>query len=201
VTPAGRCRPALMTLIAAGLLVGAFAAGCSNRDKFELAVRARDVVEWGTRPHTGCILNPVELPATPESPSRRGTRCSFQSSEHLWSGDDGRQAVVATRAVILYFTAPTYGQVNCGGRSIAGVWWYTLLPDRTPDAGVVEMLTDEGSTIALDMEEGVWASGALDRCSELSGTWRGIAGNLRNRTGTYTMVDDSVQSVLRIVED
>ena len=189
-----------MTLIAAGLLVGALAAGCSNRDKFELAVRVRDVFEW-TEPDAGCILNIVQRRETPESPSRPATRCSFQSSEQLWSGDDGRHAVVATPAVTLYFTVPTYGPVECGGRSIPGMWWFTLLPDRTPHAGVFEMQADEGSTIALEMEEGVWAGGALDSCVEMSGTWRGMAGNLRDRTGTYTWVDDSIQSVLRIVED
>jgi hypothetical protein len=189
-----------MMLTAAGLLLGASGTGCSDRDEFELAVRVRDGFEWSL-PHAGCILNTVELPATAESPSRPGTRCNFQSSEQQWSGDDGRHAVVATPAVTLYFTVPTYGQIECGGGSIAGIWWYTLLPDRTPDAGVFEMQTDDGSTIALEMEEGVWASGELDSCVEMSGSWRGVAGNLRDRTGTYTIVDDSIESVLRIVED
>jgi hypothetical protein len=35
---------------------------------------------------------------------------------------------------------------------------------------------------------------------EMSGTWRGVEGTLLNRTGTYTMMDDSIQTVLELVE-
>jgi hypothetical protein len=197
----GHSRAGLPWIV--GVLVfGALGSGCSEREKFELAVRLREPFEWA-QPSTQCLLNPVALPATDESPGGAAQRCSFGRHERVWSGDNGARAVVTTDVTTMYFTVSTSGTVECAGRPVPGAWWVRLHPERPRDSDDINISvqTDDGSTLELAPETGLWATrGVTARCFEMSGTWRGVSGKLRDHVGTYTMVDDSIQTVLELIE-
>jgi hypothetical protein len=189
-----------LALIIGLQVIGALAAGCSEPERFELTVRLREPFDWA-QPTPVCLLNIVVLPATAET-AGGAQRCSFEAAAHVWRGDDGSRAVVTTHATTIYLTIPTSSTVECAGRPIPGAWWVRLHPDERRDGGTFNVQTDEGSTLELHPETGLWATSprGTDRCFEMSGTWRGVAGELLSRTGTYTMIDDSIQTVLQLVE-
>src|SRR5215211_6560040 len=97
----------MLPLIVGVLVIGALAAGCSEREKFELTVRLREPFDWADPP-TPCWLNLVVLPATAESPGGPAQRCSFGADEHVWWADDGSRAVVRTHATTMYLTDSTF---------------------------------------------------------------------------------------------
>jgi hypothetical protein len=78
-----------------------------------------------------------------------------------------------------------------------------LHPERLRHGDEINVQTTDGSALELVPKAGLWATTprTTDRCFELWGTWRGVSGNLRGHTGTYTMVDDSIQTLLELIED
>ena len=195
-----------LSLIVAVLVIGASGAGCSEREKFELTVRLREPFEWADPP-PHCFLNlvvlrPPDRGATAESPGGAAQACYFGPDEHVWSGDDGSRAVVTTHATRMLVTVSTSSTVECAGRTVPGAWWVRLDPEQRRNLDEFTVQTDEGSTLELVPETGLWATTPreTDRCFEMSGTWRGVEGELRSRTGTYTMFDDSIQTVLELIE-
>ena len=83
-----------------------------------------------------------------------------------------------------------------------GVWDTEALPPRDES---FELTFDGGDTLRLEGATGVWATESnLDygpTCFEANGRWRGAAGELEGRTGRFTIAYDSVQTILRLVED
>jgi len=190
-----------LTFIVALLVVGALGAGCNENEKFELTVRLREPFTLA-EPLPHCFLDITVLPGSAESPGGAAQACSFGANEHVWLGDDGSRAVVTTHAMTLFVTASASGTVECAGRPIPIAWSVRLHPERLNDGDEFNVRTDDGSTLELVPETGLWATTPreTDRCFELSGTWRGVSGKLRDHAGTYTMVDDSIQTVLELVE-
>ena len=190
-----------LSLIVAVLVIGALGAGCSEREKFELAVRQREPFTLA-EPLPHCFIGLTEVPGSAESPGGAAQACSFGANEQVWFGDDGSRAVVTTHAMTLFVTVSTSSTVECAGRPIRGAWWVRLHPERLRDGDEFNVRTDDGSNLELVPKTGLWATTPreTDRCFELSGTWRGIEGELLSRTGTYTMTNDSIQTVLELVE-
>jgi hypothetical protein len=187
-------------LIIGVLLIGGFGGRCSEPDKFELTVRLRESFDWAAPP-AHCFLNLAVLASTAESPYGAAQLCFFAAGDHVWRGDDGSRAAVTTQAVTIYVTEATSSTVECAGRAVRGAWWVRLHPDTPRDEIEFKVETEDG-TLELEPETGLWATTPreTDRCMEMSGTWRGVEGTLLNRTGTYTMMDDSIQTVLELVE-
>jgi hypothetical protein len=122
--------------------------------------------------------------------------------ERVFVGANGQRAVEPAHVLSVQITNPTDRNTTCGDEPYARVWAWNLVPGAPEVEDEFELETAEGSRITLDPHRGVWVapgSGAI-ACSEIGGAWRGTSGDLRDHSGTFTMVYDSVQTLLRLVE-
>src|SRR5262245_25396915 len=196
VTRAGRVgvrQPCVWLAVVVGLQA---AAGCSNSHQLELTLRLRN----GVGPSSLTCSN---TRGDPEGTTRSDSDviCRYDIQEQIWSDGMGRSAVEAEHsyADLEYNSEVDYGTTQCGGRTLTDVWYGRSEPygDQAP----IVLRIDDGSTIELVWERTQWASGFTDSCSVATGSWRGTAGDRDKRHGTYTMVNDSLQTVLHVVEN
>ena len=167
-------------------------ASCGNPDKLDVTLRSRD--GFAGDPPTGCTFWNDETHADPT------TECVNTTLERQWVDADGRRATSPTvTGRVYYFSSFLTDPVVCNGHplTVNEVWFKW----RTP-VGVVELRFDDGDAAALHDEQGMGVR-HLDyvSCSEATGQWRGTAGSLLGRSGTYTSMYDSIQTVLHLVED
>jgi len=183
---------------------------CSHDDRVDLTLRVRDGYHSPELGPAGraCFDVPEESQVVAGAGSERHANpatwgCHFQYTERYWSDGSGQSATVPAYAATAYYTGTSYSTVECGGRSIASAWWWTLLPDRDPQSDSFKLQLADGTTAVLDPVSGLWAETAPadDACSEVTGTWRGIEGSLRDHHGSFTMINDSLQTTLHLAED
>lgn len=204
-----RLRPTLGWLLVSFVaLVGALSA-CSA-DSLELVMRARDGIV------DPLIDTTCRRSTDPVGPSRPFFEnfvdeivpadatfiCSTPVAERVFVSQDGQRAVSPAHVMTIEISNPIVRNIACGGQTYARLWGYDLRSEASPSDDEFELDTSEGSRLTLDPERGLWVapgSGAIS-CAEMGGSWRGTSGDLRGHTGTFTMVYDSVQTVLHIVE-
>lgn len=148
-------------------------ASCGGPGKFELTLRARD--DDGQ---------------------------SLPNVDRSWSAADGRHA-----------TSPPYsgtfpanstsdiGEVECGGQKWPRHFFGVLDPKLASGNNSFELKIDDGNRLTLDPQTAVIVASYGTDCLEETGRWRGTAGDLRDHEGTFTIHYDSIQTVLRLVED
>lgn len=158
-------------------LVGVFSVAvsllvsCGGSEKFELMLRTRDNGAW-----------------------------NFYL-ERQWRAADGRHAVsLDVRGLILADAKVGVGDAECGGQRWPRHFFSVLSPATTRDDSF-ELKVDDGNSLTLDPQTAVVVSSYETNCFEETGRWKGTAGQLRDHKGTFTMHYDSIQTVLRIVED
>ena len=72
------------------------------------------------------------------------------------------------------------------------------MPDPTPG----EVTFDDGGGLTLMPTSSLLVMDGYDvLCFEMTGHWQGTAGTLLDRSGTYRLVNDTVQTVLHLIED
>ncbi len=161
-------------LTAVGMLLVGVLASCAGTDKYALTLRARD--DDGN---------------------------SFINIERHWLAADGRHASSPPNsATFRLASSPIFGDVECGGEKLQRR--YARISNTELVKFSFELQVDDGNVLTLVPQKIVrvaarstpWAS-----CVEASGRWEGTAGNLRGQTGTFTIHYDSIQTVLRLVED
>jgi hypothetical protein len=149
---------------------------CGGADKFDLTLQARD---------------------DDGSP--------FINIERQWLADDGRHATSGANSgtfpVNMNFD---FGNVECGGQKYVRRYFSVLGSELASGDHAFELTIDDGNRLRLDPQR---ALDVIDgttpeaSCFEESGRWRGTAGDLQNRTGSFTIHYDSIQTVLRLIED
>ena len=171
---------------------------CGGADRFELTLRARDA-EAGS---PGSCLEYGDSYEFDETLAAEIVRCSLFTRDRRWAAADGRRAISPVPNGTVYITAPVFGDVVCGGEEMAGRWWSKSGPELPAGDDSFELEIDDGNSLLLAQQTGVWASDYDELlCFEGAGHWRGTAGELLDRTGTFTIRYDSIQTVLRLVED
>lgn len=148
---------------------------CGGADKFELTLRARD--DDGT---------------------------SYINLERPWVAADGRGATSPpTSGRFQLNPNPDIGEAECGGQKWPRHFFEVLGPEQMTEGYTFELKIDDGNRLTLDPQTGVVVAfyyGGTD-CFEETGRWRGTDGDLRDHEGTFTIHYDTIQTVLRLVED
>jgi hypothetical protein len=168
----GRGRSSQVCVFILGLCV---LASCGGADKFELTLRARDAT--GSMP-------PV--------------------LERHWLTSDGRHATSPPVSGEMYVAEPKFRDAECGGKKWLRRYVQVWGPEMEPVENSFELKLDDGDSVTLDPQTAVRvadATGDETACYDEVGRWQGTAGDLRNHTGTFTIHYDSIQTVLRLVED
>ncbi len=176
ILPIGRHRPRRSSP-----LVGAFSVGvsllvaCGGAEKFELTLRIRDYD--GSRVYV----------------------------ERQWLAGDGRQATSPANSGTFPGGATfDIGDVECGGQRWPRQFFSVLGPEPASADDSFELKVDDGNRLMLDPQTEVIVDGGTGvgtECFEETGRWQGTAGDLQNHVGTFNIHYDSIQTVLRLVED
>jgi hypothetical protein len=176
------------------LLACSVPASCSDGSGVDLTMRLRDGI-----PPYPVWCDTWDQGGTPVGES---ATCRFESAELLWTDGGERQAIQPPGTYFLSILSEEFGAYECGGDTLKNVWRDQLHPITTPQSDPFQLVMDDGSMIELSHGGGFNVAGrALDACAEMWGSWRGTGGDFDNRTGTYTMVNDSIQTVLHLVEN
>ena len=168
-------------------------------EKLDLTLRSRDGF---ARTTTGCEFwaeHPHPTKLYIERHEATTTECEGTEAARQWVGSDGRRASSAGASGPAFFSSYLISHVVCNGQALrlGQSWFRWRIPGNTLDVQF-----DDGSTVTLHDEQAIAVfNDAEVGCSEGSGQWRGTAGSLVGRAGTYTMVYDSTQTVLHLVED
>ena len=167
-----RRRNRWVVLVAVSVL-----ASCAGPDAFELTLRTRD--------DDGQSLYDVD---------------------RSWVAADGRHATSPPYSGDAHLADPKFGDAECGGEK----WLRRLIwrsgPEMESSEDSFELKLDDGDSATLDPQTAVRVADATGyqtgtSCFEETGRWRGTAGDLRDHEGTFTITYDSIQTVLRLVED
>ena len=174
---------------------------CGGGDRFELTLRARDAV--GSREDPQCVYGSQSVRRDESLPSDNRT-CVLKFGQAQWRAADRRRAINQADDVLWFRARPEQDDVVCGGQAVVqqAVWDSEVLPARDES---FELTFDGGDMVLLEAATGVWASTSTAdyglKCFEANGRWRGEAGELKGRTGRFTILYDSIQTVMRLVED
>ena len=174
--------------LAAALSACCMNASCSNDQRFDLTLILRD--DLIVVPSSACVDREI---------NQHGGPCLIDFDEQLWRDQAGRPAVVPARRLTVEFVKQRFGDLECGGRTVRDAWGFLAHP--LPDSAPFRLELDDGSVLMLSEKQGSEASNFRDVCVEYSGSWRGVAGDLEGRAGSFTEIHDSVQIVLHVVED
>ena len=185
-TPPAYCRILCWMAVLAACCV---ASSCSNDRAFELTLILRDD-----------LVKPSEICA-PE-PQPQGALCRFDFEEQVWRDEAGGNAVVPERKAMVTISEEVHGDYECGDRVFEDTWAVRAYPLPPPDSDPYRVELDDGSVLVLLEEEGLDVTFEfMNGCSDYSGTWRGVAGDLEDRTGTFRSINDTVQIRMHLVEN
>jgi hypothetical protein len=163
---------------------------CSNDQGLDLTLVLRD------------DLNVYRAePCTIPEHDQRGELCRIAFDEQVWRDEADRRAVVPARTLLVTYVEQGYGDFECGGGTVEDAWSFRADPAPPPDSDPYRLELDDGSIVVLVEDQGLEVSNFSVGCTDYSGTWRGVAGDLDERTGTFRVINDSVQIVLHLVED
>ena len=163
---------------------------CSNDPAFDVTLRLRD--DLGQPPSEPCTI--VELEPWSEL-------CRFDFDEQVWRDKGGRRAVVPARTLLVTIVERGFGDFECGDRTVEDAWSYGVDPAPPPGSDPYRLEFDDGSVVVLLQDRGLHVRNFSDSCTDHSGTWRGVAGDLDERTGTFRVINNSVQIVMNLVEN
>jgi hypothetical protein len=126
-----------------------------------------------------------------------------QTLEHLWLSADGRHAtspeISSSFQVRLHYD---YGDVECGGQRMLRHGFADWSRQLASKDDSFDLKIDDGNGLRLDPQTAVTVDdGAGPLCFEETGHWEGTAGDVLNHAGTFTIRYDTIQTVLRLVED
>ena len=147
-------------------------ASCAGPDKFELTLRTRD--------DDGDLLRNEDRP---------------------WLAADGRHATSRPYSGNFGVSSMAFGDVDCGGQKWLRTSFAVLSPEVMTEFYTFELKIDDGNRLTLDPQTAVVVASSVIDCQEETGRWRGTAGKLRDHEGTFTIHYDTIQTVLRLVED
>lgn len=172
--PIGRPRVRRsLSLVGVLMVAVSVLASCGGADKFELTLRARD--DDGS--------SPVRV-------------------ERHWLAADGRHATSPENSGTFPVDAVAeLGNVECAGQRWLRVPFSVLGPELASRDDSFELKIDDGNRLMLDPQSAVTAGLGETSCFEETGRWQGTAGDLQNHAGTFNIHYDSIQTVLRLVED
>lgn len=177
-------------------------ASCGGGDKFELTLRVRD--SDGQSPESACVLGGSSFYEFSEALNSPISECVVTVARRDWVAADGRRATSPAHTEITFVPQHEYDKIVCGDKQMVQRWWLKTRPELPAGETSFMLEIDDGNTVKLTRDVGVWVFGAsragLD-CFEGSGHWTGTAGELLDRSGRFTILNDSVQTVLRLVED
>ncbi len=94
-----------------------------------------------------------------------------------------------------------FGAVDCGGQRLPRHFFQVLSQEQASPDYSFELKIDDGNRLTLDPQTAVVVSFDETDCFEETGRWQGTAGDLLNHEATFTIHYDTIQTVLRIVED
>lgn len=194
------------SLVAAVFVLVALA-GCGDTQKFELTLHSRD----GSG---GATAGPCEYVAVPEahtasldppfSPTIEGgyASCVVQNAATTWIGPGVRRATTPARTQPSSITTVEYGAIDCAGQHHDLDFFSRWGTDLALGQDSWEVDLDDGRRLTLVARTGLVVSAGFNTplCMEESGIWRGTAGDLLHRTGTYRLVYDTIQAVLQLQE-
>lgn len=172
--PIGRFRVRRSLPLVSVLMVAVSVLGsCRGADKFELTLQARD--DDGS--------SPIRV-------------------ERHWLAADGRHATSPENSgTFPVDSAAELGNVDCGGQNWHRVGFSVLGPKPASRDDSFELKIEDGNRLTLDPQTAVLVFFPETSCFEEAGRWKGTAGDLRSHAGTFTIHYDSIQTVLRLVED
>ena len=134
------------------------------------------------------------------APPKGLERCDFVFKELEWVTSDGGRAITPAQTEHT-FTLFSFAGVVCGGKDLGQMGRWESGPGLPADDDSFELRIADGSTLMLDQETGLWGAYDEMKCFETAGRWRGTAGRLKDHTGTFTILYDSIQTVIKLVED
>ncbi len=126
-----------------------------------------------------------------------------QTLEHQWLSADGRHAISPeiSSSFQLRFDND-FGDVECGGQRmlrLSFIDWGSQLASKDDS---FDLKIDDGNGLRLDPQTAVTVyDGAGALCFEETGRWEGTTGDVLNHAGTFSIHYDTIQTVLRLVED
>ena len=174
---------------------------CGAGERFELTLRARDAK--GPTEQPACVEG-NHLPDVDESSPSDVFTCVLTLGPTEWRAADGRRAASEAQVVLRFLALPPhFGDVACGGQTVRHQFWYRSETELPGDDKSFQLTIDGAETLQLEMSNGVWAANSDTEllCFEGTGRWRGEAGRLKDRAGGFTIVYDTVQTRLRLIED
>jgi hypothetical protein len=128
--------------------------------------------------------------------------CRLRLQDQVWSNGAGRGVVVPAYTVTFEVVDhDDHGTAECGGRAVTGDSASSTAPGVISYRGSFHSDGDDASAVELAPQQGLWVGGFADACSEVTGSWRGIAGDLEHRAGTFTMITNSLQTELHLIEE
>jgi hypothetical protein len=131
-------------------------------------------------------------------------KCQRNYAERVWTSSDGQRAVSPAHVAFELVSYISRDTISCAGKPAVMAFWYQKMAANGATAENDQMLLEMGADVMLlQPDAGLWTVNIDGEyyCFDVTGRWRGTAGSLLRRTGTYTMVYDSIQTVLHLVED
>jgi hypothetical protein len=185
----------------ASLLVASFGllTSCGGGDRFELTLRARDANAMSFANCPGGLVNVTPGASLPSDVYR----CEDTFEERRWVTSDGGRAITPAHIEVRFVSdVVALTDVVCGGKGLGSLSGWESGPGLTAFDASFELRIDDGNTLMLDQQTGVWVDWVdVVECFETAGRWRGTAGQVRGRTGSFTIRYDSIQTVIKLVED
>lgn len=134
-----------------------------------------------------------------EGQPNRGERCRFIFDDVELRSENGVEARLARSEVVLAMSGGDSISESCGGQEFnrAFVQRGVLPEGESAPSRTLEMDDGRSALLFLDAFKGLTRiEGVL--CAEWVGRWEGTAGSLAGRSGTYSSVDNRIQTTLTL---
>jgi hypothetical protein len=177
-------------------LLGALVvASCGGSHRFGLTLLTREI--------DGALnmtCSPTNGPSGNHPPPDGLELCALVFNELQWVTSDGGRAMTPAHTEHT-FTLYAFAGVVCGGKDLGQMERWESGPGLPADDDSFELRLADGNTLMLDQKTGLWGIFDEMKCYQTAGRWRGTAGRLKDRTGTFTILYDSIQIAIKLVED
>jgi hypothetical protein len=130
------------------------------------------------------------------------TNCRLSAAAQTWVAANGRATSMAF-ARLHSDALEGFGVVDCNDQQFPPTYWTRVDGPAEEGQQPLRIELDDGSAAAMSEQSivAVWNQTGDRVCLETTGTWTGTAGKLQQRSGTYRMTNDTVQTLLRLTED
>jgi hypothetical protein len=178
-----RCRGDIAGLVRAGVtatvatvVVAALVGACSSDSGLDRVLVSRDDRRW-----TGDCANGL---------------CHIEVAGQTFQDERGAEAMVARALMTLHLEPIKESPVECGDVVIQRPSLESSRNRNETDNGVLMTFDDPGAMLLIP-ESSIYVP---HRCYDEVGRWEGLDGSYSGRTGTYRLVDDSLQVELTLTD-